>query len=107
MNFVRLVHGGAAAARRPLIKFPQRHSVAGKRKVSIQIETIVEIVCLFCVALAQATPVIEPPVTSSLPRENTRPPPHKGKTVVLSTNYGRRQLSQEEILAINVSVKVS
>lgn len=89
MNFVRRLHGAAVVARQPLIKFPQRHSVEGK----------------------PLAPIIEIPAKpkSPLERIESQPSQHKtqlkplaGKTVVLSSSYGRRPPSQEEMLAINM-----
>ncbi|KAL5482087.1 hypothetical protein EMCRGX_G022370 [Ephydatia muelleri] len=81
MNFVRSLHGAAVVSRRPLIKFPQRYPAEEK-------------------PVAKVSPVVEPPAKPA--QEIIRPKPQTGKTVVLSSSYGRRLPSQEEIFAINM-----
>ena len=55
--------------------------------------------------MAKVSPVVEPPAKPA--QEIIRPKPQTGKTVVLSSSYGRRLPSQEEIFAINVSTGAS
>lgn len=83
MNFVRSLHGAAVASRQPLIKFPQRYSAKEEEK-----------------PVAKMSPVVESPGKPAQ-EKIAKPKPHTGKAVVLSSSYGRRLPSQEEILVIN------
>lgn len=102
MNFVRSLHGAAVASRQPLIKFPQRYSAKEEEKRKDSKLKWYSQPISSTIAVAKMSPVVESPGKPAQ-EKIAKPKPHTGKAVVLSSSYGRRLPSQEEILVINVS----